>query len=86
MDFYVWLEFCDDINFTKDKIIEYFDWAEMDGEEGIRKLYNIIHDLYKNNEQIDSCLLECIFYKINKNIEHENFDMANAYLNLLNNN
>lgn len=86
MDFYTSLDFGDDRTFIKDRLVEYFDWAEMDGEEGIRKLYNIIHDLYKNNEPIDSCLLECIFYKINKNIEHENFDMANAYLNLLDNN
>lgn len=84
--FYDVLEFGDDKTFIKNQIMESFDWAEMDGEEGIRKLFNIIHDLYKDNELISSCLIDCIFYKINKNIEHENFDMANAYLNLLDNN
>lgn len=86
MDFYTSLDFGDDRTFIKDRLVEYFDWAEMDGDEGIKKLFNIIHDRYKDNELINSCLISCIFYKIGKWIELGNFEIVKDYLNLLDNN
>ena len=86
MDFYALFAMGDDRTFIKDRLVEYFDWAEMDGEEGIRKLFNSIHDLYKDYELINSCLMSCIFYKIEKWIELGNFEIVKDYLNLLDNN
>lgn len=84
MDFYTSLEFGDDRTFTKDLLIEYFEWAEMDGEEGITKLFNIIHDFYKDDEFINSCLIDCILERVEKCIEeYGNFNIAKAYLNLI---
>ncbi len=84
MDFYEYIGICDDEMFITDCLIEVFEWAEMDGEEGIKKIYNNIQDRYKDNELINSCLVDCILERVKKCIEeYGNFNIAKAYLNLI---
>lgn len=84
MDFYEYLGICDDEMFIRDGLIQVFEWAEMDGEKDIKKIYNNIHDKYKDNELINSCLVDCILERVKKCIEeYGNFNIAKAYLNLI---